>query len=124
MMPWTLKRMTPTTVLVATEEAYGGETNLVSPIVPGWDNEFAGRVGFGYQWGHGVERDLDEAMRWFRTARKQSHGAALNRVLLRYPLMTTKVIAGIHMQALKLWMKKVPFFVHPKKRKAALEAQG
>jgi DUF1365 family protein len=39
-------------------------------------------------------------------------------VLIRYPLMTTKMIVAIYYQALRLWLKKVPFFPHP----ATLEA--
>jgi DUF1365 family protein len=31
--------------------------------------------------------------------------------------MTAKVIGAIHWQALKLWIKGVPFLAHPKKRK-------
>jgi DUF1365 family protein len=33
--------------------------------------------------------------------------------LLRYPLMTFMVIARIHWQALKLWIKRVPFYRKP-----------
>jgi len=37
------------------------------------------------------------------------------RVLFRYPFMTGKVIAAIYWQALRLWIKKIPFHTHPKK---------
>ena len=40
--------------------------------------------------------------------------AALRRALWRYPAMTLAVVAHIHMQALRLWFKKVPFFGKPK----------
>jgi len=38
--------------------------------------------------------------------------------LIRYPLMTAKIITGIHYQALRLWLKNVPFYPHPDKREA------
>ncbi len=34
--------------------------------------------------------------------------------LLRHPLVTFKVTAGIYAQALRLWWKRCPFFPHPK----------
>ena len=37
---------------------------------------------------------------------------AIAGLLLRYPLMTLKVIAGIHLQALRLWFKGVPVKPH------------
>ena len=40
-------------------------------------------------------------------------GAALARVLARYPFVTGKVIGAIYWQALKLWIKRTPFFEHP-----------
>jgi DUF1365 family protein len=39
--------------------------------------------------------------------------SALVGCLAAYPLMTLKVIAAIHWQALRLWWKKTPFFAHP-----------
>jgi len=45
-------------------------------------------------------------------------GIGLARVLARYPLMTVQVVAKIHWQALRLWRKGTPFYVHPKKRQA------
>jgi DUF1365 family protein len=38
---------------------------------------------------------------------------ALLGVLAAFPLMTVKVIAAIHWQALKLWLKRTPIFDHP-----------
>ncbi len=39
----------------------------------------------------------------------------LLRNAMRYPFMTVKVIAGIHWEALKLWIKRVPVFPHTPK---------
>ncbi len=54
--------------------------------------------------------------------RKNLSGTAFAHVLGQYPLMTAKVIGAIHWQALKLWMKGVPFLSHPMKRKEASPA--
>ncbi|MDP7407056.1 MAG: DUF1365 family protein, partial [SAR324 cluster bacterium] len=43
--------------------------------------------------------------------------AISDRVLLKmfitHPLMTLKVVAGIHWEALKLWLKKIPLVPRP-----------
>lgn len=49
--------------------------------------------------------------------RKPLNGLELAKVLVGYPWMTLKVVFAIYWQALRLWMKKVPFYVHPEKRK-------
>ncbi|MBL8298114.1 MAG: DUF1365 domain-containing protein [Rhodanobacteraceae bacterium] len=46
-------------------------------------------------------------------SRRPLTGAALARVLLRYPLMTWQVMAAIHWQALRLWLKRTPVHSHP-----------
>jgi len=38
--------------------------------------------------------------------------AAIRKTLAAYPFMTLRVIAGIHFQALRLWLKKVPVYTH------------
>jgi len=45
--------------------------------------------------------------------RRAIDARSLAGVLFRYPLMTVQVIAGIHWQALKLFAKRSPTFVHP-----------
>jgi DUF1365 family protein len=48
----------------------------------------------------------------------------LLKALVGYPLMTVKVIAAIHWQALRLWMKRVPVFKHqPKLERARVAAE-
>ncbi len=45
--------------------------------------------------------------------RTEISGRSLARVLAGYPLMTIKVVAAIHWQALKLWLKGAPVHDHP-----------
>ena len=49
--------------------------------------------------------------------------AISNSVLARFPLMTLKVIVAIHWQALRLWLKRVPFHAHPAKARDEYEHQ-
>lgn len=46
-------------------------------------------------------------------------GANLNWMLIKYPLISFKTFAGIYFQALRLYLKKVPFFTHPKNLSSA-----
>ena len=47
--------------------------------------------------------------------RREITGSLLNRVLWTYPPMTLKVTAMIYWQALRLRLKKAPFYAHPEK---------
>ena len=49
----------------------------------------------------------------FAGRRREISDAALARLLLLYPLLTLKVVAGIHWEALKLWVKGVPLHKRP-----------
>jgi uncharacterized protein len=42
----------------------------------------------------------------------------MRSIIIRFPLMTVKIISAIYWQALKLWLKGVPIFNHPKNNKA------
>lgn len=44
--------------------------------------------------------------------RQEITGGTLNSIIAQYPLMTMKVVAAIYWQALKLAIKRVPYFNH------------
>jgi len=46
--------------------------------------------------------------------RRPITGWVLARLLVRYPFMTGKVVVAIYCQALRLWLKRCPFYSHPK----------
>lgn len=50
--------------------------------------------------------------------RRSWDGAALRRLLVRHPLMTWRVSLAIYVQALRLWLKRVPFHAHPPTERA------
>ncbi len=49
---------------------------------------------------------------WFTGQRRPLTDRTLLRLGLALPLMTLKVIAGIHWEAMKLWLKGLPVFSH------------
>ena len=62
----------------------------------------------------GGARFFDAAI---KLRRSEISGLALARVLATFPLMTVKVVAAIYWQALLLWLKRCPLYVHPEKKK-------
>jgi DUF1365 family protein len=46
-------------------------------------------------------------------ARRPVNAANLARVLLRFPAMTLRIVAAIHWQALRLWLRRNPVYDHP-----------
>jgi hypothetical protein len=45
--------------------------------------------------------------------RRELTAGAMAATLWRYPWMTARVIVGIHWQAFRLWLKRVPYHAHP-----------
>ena len=60
----------------------------------------------------GAEKDFDATL---VLERRAWSGAALARCLLRYPLMTLKVVLAIHWQAFLIWRARNPVYDHPRK---------
>jgi DUF1365 family protein len=60
---------------------------------------------------------LDEGRIFFdatlKLKRRPWTGRSLHLALLRHPLMTAKVMGSIHWQALRLYLKRVPFYSNP-----------
>lgn len=59
---------------------------------------------------HKAEKFFDATL----TLRRQEISRSLvNRILIQYPFMTVKVITMIYWQALRLLLKRIPFYSHP-----------
>ncbi len=91
----------------------------VSPFMP---------MDLSYDWCFGSPCDrlsvymanLKDGKRFFDASinltRTEITGRSLARVLVTFPAMTAKVIGAIYWQALKLWLKRSPYYPHPDKR--------
>lgn len=99
----------------------------VSPFMP---------MEIEYDWGFNHPRDrLHVHMRnlqpdgkmfdaTLELKRQPLTGPALAKVLAGYPWMTIKIVLAIYWQALRLWIKKVPFYPHPEKLKFEQSRSG
>ena len=56
--------------------------------------------------------------------RKEISSRSLASALVRYPLVTARVSVGIYYQALRLWLKKIPFYTHPNEKEAPQSASS
>lgn len=60
----------------------------------------------------------------FRGSHRELSDRALMRCMFRFPLMTVKIIAGIHWEALKLWRKGLRIFPHSPAEKRIESSAG
>ena len=92
----------------------------VSPFMPmdieyDWCfNEPSNRINVYMANLKGGSRFFDAAITLQRT---EIGARSLARVLATFPLMTVKVVGAIYWQALRLWLKRCPLYIHPDKKK-------
>lgn len=90
----------------------------VSPFLP-MDMDYDWRFRFEPDALHVHMAVTDRGSESFRAGMKLAlepmTTAAMRRMPLIFPLMTLRVVTGIYWQALRLWLKRTPFYTHPDK---------
>ncbi|MEJ2212698.1 MAG: DUF1365 family protein [Gammaproteobacteria bacterium] len=70
-----------------------------------------------------LESDKKSFDATLRLQRISINSVNLARVLAFHPFMTLKVVTMIYFQALRLWLKKVPFYPHPNRERVTGESK-
>ena len=102
---------------------YSDKRLHVSPFMP-MDMRYEWRLAFpGPALGIHMRCSHDGAVRFDATLalrRRPIATRSLAATLLRFPWMTARVVLAIHWQALRLWLKRVPVYTHPRSAAAVV----
>lgn len=63
-----------------------------------------------------MDGDSESFSAGMRLALAPLDGPAMRRMPLRFPFLTLRVLAAIYWQALRLWLRRTPFYPHPDKQ--------
>ena len=56
--------------------------------------------------------------------KREINAGSLALVLFRFPFVTAKVVLAIYYEAMRIWLKKIPFVQHPKHEEAPGTVKG